>query len=419
MCTNPITHNGNTFACRVCDACIAARRASWVSRAMAEMATSPYTFVLTLTYNDEDQANRDGAAMFNYLHVREFLKRLLAAVNPRGDKGHFVRFLVAGEQGSRHGRCHWHVILYSDCDLLKVGQIINRYGKSVSNDEDIMSVGKRIKRLKWSTWGRGFVVFQPANEASFNYCLSYVLKDQFTNEKSFGTARAGKGEVFGTGLFRMSKRPAIGAVYLMQWIGEHLNRLSVPVNLQIKIPGKGGFFYPAGGLRRRILWSLVAINQLAVWRSGRPSPQFSTLVANSAKNESDIGILLNEPEEIETIERFAKQISIRQSERQRTLQGFAIRARCGGELACAECCAQFDEVDRRANQVEHVGIVRETLSLTNETCSERQANYQGRCNSYCRASAVADQSGAFGPYFAGFQERSVGMQAKARSIDGR
>ena len=254
MCSDPQenidreTGEVNTFACRNCDECIATRRHGWVARAMAEKATSAHTLCLTLTYDNETQANRDSAAMFCYQDVREFLNRLRSACRYQARKEKWtsvptVRFICAGEQGSRNGRCHWHLIVYSDMDLTRIGKF-RRKGQLISHRRDMITVGKRKIRMNWNLWGRGFVTVQEPDQAGMNYVLSYRLKDQFTAEKAEGTMRESKAEDFATGLFRMSKRPAIGESWLVQKL-EGLDAAgSVLPNLQLKIPGFRGSGIP-------------------------------------------------------------------------------------------------------------------------------------------------------------------------------
>ena len=249
MCTKPIERDGNTFACRNCDACIATRRHSWVCRAMMEKASWPHSICLTLSYDDTTQANRDAASMFQYLDVRLFLARVRSAVSEQSPSGR-IRFLIAGEQGERNGRCHWHVILFSSVDLVSLGQKTGFKTGSVgvqnlTERSDVISVGKQKRRINWSLWGHGFVLFQEPDVGAMHYVLSYVLKDQFTPEKSVGSMRQTNVENFATGLFRMSKRPSIGE----QWLYEKFSRLddsgSVLPSLNMTVPGVSGFYHPS------------------------------------------------------------------------------------------------------------------------------------------------------------------------------
>ena len=87
MCSEPInyvdkeTGEAVTFACRVCNECIAARRSGWIDRGMAERACHTHSLCVTLTYNTETEENRDARRMFQYADVMAFLKRLRRAAS--------------------------------------------------------------------------------------------------------------------------------------------------------------------------------------------------------------------------------------------------------------------------------------------------------------------------------------------------
>jgi len=316
MCDRPITQDGNTFACRTCNSCIAVRRQGWVARAMMEKAEWPHTLIVALTYDETTQENRDAARFFNYGDVMRFLKRIRAAAHKQSPRA-TVRFLAAGEQGSRTDRCHWHLVLYSDIDLRQLGKV-ERFGKVVTDLETVMTVpGGAEKRLHWSVWGKGFCTFQTADEGGMNYVLSYVLKDQFTVEKSTGTMRETKAEDFATGLFRMSKRPAIGERYLVKRLEAFDANGDVLPALKLKIPGFGGFWVPSGAWRKALLWHLRAIHDRRVFRGeGRP-PQYSSLLASLADDLPAMEILrVEENDEKETLETIAADIDFRQRERE-------------------------------------------------------------------------------------------------------
>ena len=182
MCSDPITQDGNTFACRTCDECVSTRRHGWVSRAMAEKAVYPYAACVTLTYSDETQHGRDGAAMFAYADIRLFLAFLRRSAAYEAKKCHWnvkplVRFLCAGEQGDRNGRCHWHLILFTNFDLSRIGKFTLN-GKQISDRRDMLTIGKRKRRLNWTLWKHGFMTLQEPDQAGMAYVLSYCLKDQ-------------------------------------------------------------------------------------------------------------------------------------------------------------------------------------------------------------------------------------------------
>lgn len=396
MCSRPIIKDGNTFACRTCDQCIATRRAGWIARAMAEKAEWPHTLCVALTYNNDTQENRDAAAMFNYGDVRAFLKRLLRASTYK-KPGSRVRFICAGEQGDRYGRCHWHLILYSDLDLTQLGTVQLR-GETITDRNDMFTVGKQKRRLDWSLWGKGFVTFQEPDQGGMAYVLSYCLKDQFTQQKSEGTMREAKSENFATGLFRMSKRPAIGESWLMRKLEGLEASGSVLPSLQIKIPDMSGYWHPNGVFREKLLWGLVALNQRAVWATGANAPQWAALLASCKDNPSDLEILNVTQKELDD-----ETLDARIARTQREAAGDAILRetvrKCGAKLPCPQCLAALSDEDRRANGVlvdfDEIGQAIFTAATGFDSIADRQASSGGRLNPYCQNRGGQNQRRAF------------------------
>lgn len=300
--THPETGWAVEVACRTCNACISARRFGWEARGVAELQDWPFAYAITLSYNDDTEANRDSAAFFAYTDVRDFVKKLLSAARDK-KPGAKVRFIVAGEQGDEYGRCHWHTILYSDVDLLKIGEFKGmKRGKKVVLTEktDLITVhrGRKI-RLDWDKWGRGFVVVQDANQDSIRYAISYCLKDQFTVEKSRDTAREAQAENFATGLFRTSKYPPIGWRWLSRKMENLLASGQCLPNLNISIPGLRGYWSPTGGMRKVVLWYQLALYQATIWRTGNPPAQWGSFVASLSENETDMEFLQNGTSQID------------------------------------------------------------------------------------------------------------------------
>lgn len=306
MCSDPQTKDGQTFACRRCNACIATRRRNWVARSMMETLCHPHGLVVALTYDEDTQENRDAARMFAYGDVRAFIQRITAALR-RIDKRHYVRFVCAGEQGSRTDRVHWHLILWSSYDLRKLGTV-SRFGKPISDLDAMLTVGKRKRRLHWSLWAdankrpKGFLTFQELNEVSASYVLSYCLKDQFTVEKSEGSMREHKAENFATGLFRMSKRPAIGEQWLMRKMERIVANGAVLPSINLTVPGLSGYYQPAGLFRKKLLWALTAANTLTRNRTGSDAPQWDGLLASLTQFQPDLEVLRDEQETEQTDE---------------------------------------------------------------------------------------------------------------------
>lgn len=120
-CSRPLIINEQTVACRSCDYCVGRRVRSWCHRAMMEKATSPHTFVVALTYNEETEHSRRSAQMFDYQDVSDFIKRLRRRMDYHLKAKGALSFIAAGEQGDRYGRCHWHIVLFGSADFLSLG----------------------------------------------------------------------------------------------------------------------------------------------------------------------------------------------------------------------------------------------------------------------------------------------------------
>lgn len=395
MCTRPISKDGNTFACRTCDECIATRRHGWIARAMAEKTGHKHTLCVALTYGEDTREQRDAARMFCYADVRAFMARLRDTLRRKKLSGS-VRFLCAGEQGDRYGRCHWHLILYSDADLTQIGEFTH-YGRAVTDRAQMMTIGKRKRRLHWSLWGNGFVTLQEPDEGGMAYVLSYCLKDQFTEEKSHGTMREAKAENFATGLFRMSKRPAIGEDFLMRKMEALEATASVLPSLQIKIPDMSGYWHPNGTFREKLLWCLVALNRRTVWATGADAPQWAALVASCRDNSKDMEILCGKEIEQEDDAESDEAIFAR---RAREMAGNQRRGeiarRCGSVLPCRDCLHELSD-----DQLTGIGVQRLWPEDGSEWqydalpgfghLAERRKESLGHINPYCqqRGSKIA------------------------------
>lgn len=346
MCLRPLTlDTGDQVSCRVCDACIAQRRFDWVSRGMAEKAVSAQTLVITLTYDEKTQENRDGARMFRYADVRRFFARLRRAIFYKYSENGSLRFLVAGEQGDQFQRVHWHAVLFSDFDLLSIGEWSNRRGEILTDPEHIVSgvgLADKAKRVHWDQWPHGIVCVQVPDESGLHYALSYALKDAFAVDKARADKRISKAENYATGVFRMSKRPPIGGRYIDLVLAELASTLEVLPSPRLTVPDLRGYWYPRGVLREKLLDGLRGIKDQSVSTLGRVPPQWSSLLASCADNPTDLERLLDgevDDEEEPSIER---SLEFSASEQRQERVDRQIARKCGGAIPCAECLATLD-----------------------------------------------------------------------------
>lgn len=347
---------------------------------MMEKATSAHSLVIALTYDESTERNRDAARMFQYSDIRQWLARLREAIYPAK-----VRFLVAGEQGDRNGRCHWHAVLFSDCDLLEVGEF-RAFGREVPK-ENRLTHGKHVRRINWSLWPHGFAVFQEPDQGGMSYALSYALKDQFTVEKSKTAARISKAENFATGLFRMSKRPPIGEAFMQERYQRLLKTFSVPTSLDVKVPEFKGYYHPSGAQRRHMLKHIDALNVKTRFETGKDAPQWQAFLSTLTDPDRDF---LNGTETEEQDDNYT---SLETSAALRSGEAAARTARiehartCGNVLPCYDCLVSIAESELAAIGVERYlteeGYYEHRAFDGLVSVEERQRKQLGRCNPYC------------------------------------
>ena len=146
-----------------------------IGRCSAEALVSDYAYVAHLTYREGEQ----GAYELLYSDIQNWMKRLRKS-------GHKVRYLVAGEQGSRNGRCHWHVIIFGRGEPPKVKLDGREY-----DDE-------------W--WPHGLVMWQKAHSSSIAYAAKYITKD-YDGAVKFAAAHRKQS------FHEMSRKPPLGTEY--------------------------------------------------------------------------------------------------------------------------------------------------------------------------------------------------------------
>lgn len=181
MCKAPVSLKDRTqVACRHCSLCRDNRLNDLIGRCIAEQSTASKTFAVTLTYAGDTAAS----AVLRYRDVQLFLKRL------RKD-GYSVRYICAGEYGSKKERAHWHIILFF-------------YGRSPDVDLD--------RRVSFKFWEHGFSYFQNPDYKGFRYVLKYALKTEHSVKA-----------------LSMSKKPPLGAFFFHQLAHDLVDR-ALPIH---------------------------------------------------------------------------------------------------------------------------------------------------------------------------------------------
>jgi len=314
---------------------------------MMEKAVTPFTMAVTLTYGSDTQEQHDAAKVFHYRHISSFLKLLRKrAFDLTGQNGQ-IRFIACGELGSKKGRCHWHLVLFSQVNLTKLGEFKQfPSGQVVAEEAEIISVDRK-RRLHWDAWPYGFVVIQEPDQDGIEYALKYAVKDQFGMEKSKATMRETKAEAYAAGYFRASRNPPIGQPFLDKKLAEWLQELVLPVSLQVNVPEYRGYWYPVGALRKRLLSGLHFINESCKVKRGKQAPQARALRATLVDNENDLERFEHgtndkeEPEDdFEQNRRIKRADAIEAIKRE---EGRRIRASCAGLAVCEACAANLPE----------------------------------------------------------------------------
>jgi hypothetical protein len=104
-------------------------------------------------------------AVLVYKDFQLFLKRL-RAYDRRIER---VRYIVAGEYGSKKGRAHWHTILFI---------------KGKHAEECLKEMGMQINRMSiFKPWKNGKTFFQRPDVDGFRYVLKYIMKDKEQPDK--------------------------------------------------------------------------------------------------------------------------------------------------------------------------------------------------------------------------------------------
>jgi len=267
---------------------------------MAEKATMGNALVLMLSYpNNPDGTLPDSARAFRYKDVQDFMKRLRKAygkhyqISPKGE----ISYIVAGELGSETKRVHWHMILFSKRSLHPLGEWSSLRGEPMSGPK----ITHKGWNQNWSIWSDhyGYVCPQVPDQGGVAYVLKYAMKDQFNLVNAEGTQRFTKCERHAAGMFRMSKKPAIGWRYLQQQIDRWEERGSVPPDLLVKIPDYSGYWWPRGAFRKAALKALHDVNLTINEECGRDAPQWNTLLASLAAREADQQLLILRQKQVE------------------------------------------------------------------------------------------------------------------------
>lgn len=196
MCQSPIMlPSGIEAACRKCRLCTDNVTKDWVGRCLAESKTAVATHSVTLTYAPKDGVDRhERTAVLTYSDIQLYLKTLR-------NKGYPVRYLIAGEYGTKKGRAHWHGIFFW---------------------QEKVPPHKLYKMFNDDLWPHGHQVWKRPAPQHVKYCCKYIRKDQ----KDTGAQ----------GKFVVSTKPHLGAYYFADLADRMAADGKVPMNPHYKFP---------------------------------------------------------------------------------------------------------------------------------------------------------------------------------------
>lgn len=194
--------------CHCCWQCRADRVRNWVGKCIAESQTSAAVDFVTLTYCDVDSpaakwvkepVSKERTKALDYGDIQKYLKRIRKA-------GHSVRYVCAGEYGTRKGRSHWHIILFWQKARPK---------------------RRVLHGNEWQDefWHHGHVNYAPFDEGAAKYVCKYLLKWENDQEPERKTH------------FRYSARPGIGFNWISHvWAQRHVEQGLSPQSAKYSFP---------------------------------------------------------------------------------------------------------------------------------------------------------------------------------------
>lgn len=191
--------------CIPCGQCLGCRldySRAWADRMLLELISNNQAAIfLTLTYRNSDIPyavdDSDVPVSFSlcYRDVQLFLKRLRKCFCEKK-----IRFVFAGEYGSRTKRPHYHAIIYGlTLDDFPARRVVgvNELSQSYFSDSALENL-----------WGKGFVAFSSVTYKTCAYVSRYNVK------KIYGDG-AMPSEYAAKPFLQMSRRPGIAGQYLL------------------------------------------------------------------------------------------------------------------------------------------------------------------------------------------------------------
>lgn len=220
----PLGSENMVLPCGKCLGCRTDRATEWAARSEHEASRWQHNIFLTLTYDDEHEPRGGHLAPED---LTRFLKRLRIH-RERNPVLHRctapkLRYLACGEYGDRHGRPHYHAILY-DCDF---ADRVTRTAELSGSDT--------LDKL----WGKGFALYGDANGGAAGYVAAYALKrsNKHWSERDGYADEHGEWHEKPQPFLRVSTKPPIGATWLERYADDLQHGYTVKKNGRLsKVP---------------------------------------------------------------------------------------------------------------------------------------------------------------------------------------
>lgn len=220
MCVKPVkVHQpvGPSFLpvevpCGRCWACLKNRQNDLIAKCIMEHMRSDWSYVLTLTYDDAKlDPRRNQSEVLEPIDFKRFMARLR--------KKFSVRYLVAGEYGSRKGRAHFHAALFG----LGIPPQITLFQQRVYFDP--------FNKPRKPAWPWGFTYAEPLTFRGIQYVAKYLTKAK--------DPRLIRGDKHHQEWVSYSTRPPLGIYEVLALADRYADERVLPRTFRINPPGLG------------------------------------------------------------------------------------------------------------------------------------------------------------------------------------
>lgn len=170
-CLRPFTKGDQTFNCGRCHACRVNKTQQWAVRLVYELDNWNYASFVTLTYDDDHLPTDNTLSKFD---LESFLDSLRYELKK---KNRTFRYYACGEYGSdprhflpgqKHGRAHYHLILF--------GLNPSAYDDDNYDRELISKCWKKCDPILWTYKPSGNNAIDYVNRSTIAYVTGYVQK---------------------------------------------------------------------------------------------------------------------------------------------------------------------------------------------------------------------------------------------------